>query len=274
MIHPGAPRHLHRATAQGEQPPGDAKEGLAVIVRRLSLIRLAAEAFIAVQNQRAIRGKIEAVGEVRRRGFDAPAPVHLAETPVVDEGVEGRSGDPRLPPAAARQRRGEEMIRGARRRRMAQVEGAVGPAFPLRAGLQSHAKQRPLRAIARAVVAQNIGGQIPPFDAKARMRAVILREDELTAGQNRLEPLGLVGEPGVAFGAHSGRGEKQQRGQDAAAVKRHLRRLSARRRAACARGAAPGERRRGAPRRGRELASPPTARERDDRAAASRRRAH
>ncbi len=159
------------------------QEGVAVVVRGLAVAGLQAEAAVALQHQRAARlelqreGEAVAAGPHVHAGFRPPG-----KGPVVDPGAEGgrlRAGVPY--PAAGQALCSQVIVRGGDAG-MAHPDVAVVPAGRVRVGAQSVAEQGPLGAVVVPLCVPEIGGDVPPLDAEARMGAVVGGEDELPAG--------------------------------------------------------------------------------------------
>src|SRR5690606_22800379 len=93
--------------------------------------------------------------------------------------------------------------------------GAV-PAGCLIAGAQGGAEERPLCAPVTSLLVRQVCRDVPPFDAKAVMRAVIAWKLELMATRHRSEVAGLLAQPrkagiGLRFGRLVARGKQRQR---------------------------------------------------------------
>src|SRR5579883_791923 len=113
--------------------------------------------------------------------------VHCFEAthlPSIDPGVKRFGIDAGLAYAAAGKGLAEAMGVDAGDRSMPHPDLLIGPSFRLRARMHGLAKQGPLRAIGRAIRIAEIGGHIPPLDAKIRMWAVIGGKDEFSVGSN------------------------------------------------------------------------------------------
>src|SRR5579859_3726840 len=105
--------------------------------------------------------------------------------PGIDPGMEGRGFNARLPNAAAGKRLAETVDIGARSRGVRHPDLLIGPAFRLRTRRHRLSEQRPLRAIGGASGINEVGSDVPPFDAEVRVRAVISRKNELLVRDDR-----------------------------------------------------------------------------------------
>ncbi|MNP34243.1 hypothetical protein D3C76_1275190 [compost metagenome] len=88
------------------------------------------------------------------------------------------------------------MHRGRCYRRVAQPYRLVAPASRFGRRLQGTAKKCPLHAELAALIILEVGGDVPPFDAKTIMRAMIRREAEHPAGHNLGKRGGLFAKAG------------------------------------------------------------------------------
>ena len=91
------------------------------------------------------------------------------------------------------------MCRRRRHRRMPQPDHLIAPPRLLRHGFEGAAKQRPLQAELIALTILEIGGDVPPLDAKSIMRAVIRRKTEHPPRHHRCVRLSLIAHPGKAL---------------------------------------------------------------------------
>ncbi|MNY12130.1 hypothetical protein D3C86_1451970 [compost metagenome] len=125
---------------------------------------------------------------------------HLtAESPVINPCVERRQADSGLTDAAPGIAFGRAMRRRRGHRRMPEPDCLVFPTSHLGRGFQGAAKQRPLRTEFLAVFVLEIGGDVPPFNTKTVVGAVIRRKAELPTGNDRREGRRLVAQPREAF---------------------------------------------------------------------------
>src|SRR5262249_48946085 len=77
----------------------------------------------------------------------------------------------------------------------------IGPAFTLRPRLRGLAEQRPLQAARRAAAVDEVRREIPPLDAKLRMRSAISGEGEHFSRRHLRKAVGSLTEPGIALRA-------------------------------------------------------------------------
>src|SRR5208337_4780946 len=230
-IHPRKTRQLNLPSMKHEDPI-DLEEGLAEIVGGAPIVRFAAEAVVAMENKRLVGGKIERIAKARAVGRDFCArkrrPGRLQarawrllarlEDPVVDPRAKRLRGYPGLFDAAAGEGLCEQMLGGGGHRRMAHPDRLVGPALALVSRRASLAEQRPLNAVGGAGFVLKIGGQIPPFRAKAGMRAKISRENQRRSRDRLIKTPGVCTQPREPFVDPSGEGrrrrEQGQRGKN------------------------------------------------------------
>src|ERR1700738_1937055 len=88
---------------------------------------------------------------------------------------------------------------GARGSRMAHPDLLIGPSLLLRAGLHRQTEQGPLRAQGCAGGIDKVRRQVPPLDAKLRMRTMIGRKGKCLAGSDSGESLAADAKPGKAL---------------------------------------------------------------------------
>src|SRR5947209_17003997 len=88
---------------------------------------------------------------------------------------------------------------GARDRRMRHPDLLIGPAFALRSRLRRLAEQRPLQAASRTAAVDQVRREIPPLDAKLRMRPVIGWEGEGLSRCDLRKAIGRLAEAGIAL---------------------------------------------------------------------------
>src|SRR3954465_2422437 len=79
----------------------------------------------------------------------------------------------------------------------------IGPALALRPRLRRLAKQRPLQAASRAAAIDEVRREIPPLDAKLRMRRMIARKGECLSRRDLGKAVGCLAEPGIALRARA-----------------------------------------------------------------------
>ncbi|MCY1313668.1 hypothetical protein D9M70_642150 [compost metagenome] len=84
-------------------------------------------------------------------------------------------------------------------RRVAEPDRLVAPAAGLGRGIQGTAEQRPLHAELMPLGILEIGGDVPPLDAKTFMKAMVGGETEHPPRHNRRERDSLVAEAGKAL---------------------------------------------------------------------------
>ena len=107
----------------------------------------------------------------------------------------------------------------ARHRRMAHPHLLVGPAGALWPGICRMAKERPLHAVGRPCRVLEIGGDVPPFDAKLGMRAMVRRKNELLSRDHGREAGRFLAETRKSSGQHAG---SKARGRSAIAMRSGL----------------------------------------------------
>ena len=155
-------------------------------------------ALVALQHQRPPGGQVQRIAEPLIGGSQGqPGQRILARIgsrnhlPFIDPGPErGRPADlhPRLTDPSPRQTFGDVMLIKGRHRRMTHPKLRALPAFPLdRSGRA--AEQRPLHPVLRPIRPGQVGGQIPPFDAKRGVRAMICRKLQHRRAVGQGEPL-------------------------------------------------------------------------------------
>jgi hypothetical protein len=87
----------------------------------------------------------------------------------------------------------------------------IGPSFQLRARAHRLAKQRPLHAVSRAIPVRQIERDIPPLDAKIRMRTMIGREGEPLARDDGCKSITVHAKSGKALGQNMLLSDKQRK---------------------------------------------------------------
>ena len=157
-----------------------------------------------------IIAEIGAGGGNLQRGIGiGPLGGDAGHMPVVNprrEGVGLRAG---LTDAAACKAFGAEMALWRGQPGMAHPDLRAVPTFRV-VGCKGGTEQRPLRAVVAAIRALQRGGQIPPFDAILRVRAVIARELQCAAAFGNGEPV-CVGPKAREPLRQSGWGQKKAR---------------------------------------------------------------
>ncbi len=128
--------------------------------------------------------------------FDATAAL---QRPVIDPRPERLGLHAGLADTSTRQGFAELMATGTGQRRMSHPQVRAVPAGSLGAWAQGRAKQRPLRAPVPPQEVLEVGGDIPPFDAKAIVGPVVTRKFQAMAAAYLAEFARLLPEPGIAL---------------------------------------------------------------------------
>ncbi|MOA00290.1 hypothetical protein D3C78_1196460 [compost metagenome] len=203
-VEPGRPTDL-KGLAVDFQGAAGLEKRLTVVVRGLTLFGLLAEPLVPLQHQRTCRDQPQPVAETLVTGAEQQVGQGIvgcrlaAQLPVVDPCIERRNADTGLTDAATGIALRRVMHRRRRHRRMTEPDRLVLPACHLGGGFQGTAEQRPLRAELMPLSVLQVGGDVPPFDAKAIVGAVIRREAEHPTGHHLGKRSGLVAQPGKTF---------------------------------------------------------------------------
>ena len=192
-VEPRLPRHGDGLAVE-RQAAGRGEIRLAVVIGRLTAFRLAAVATVALQHQRPFGIEPQRIVETgaRRRQSQRRERIvrqrrHRRHPPCVDPRLERRGGDSGLPDAAARESFGETMRGRAGDSGVTHPDLLAVPTLALRAGRHRLPEQRPLRAVGRAARIVEVGGDVPPFNAKVRMRAEVAGKHETFSRHHRRE---------------------------------------------------------------------------------------
>ncbi|MNH90681.1 hypothetical protein D3C73_432250 [compost metagenome] len=203
-VEPGRATDL-KGLAVDVQGAAGLEKRLAVVIRGLTLFGFLAEAPVPLKHQRTCRSQPQPVAETPVAGTELQVGQRVVgsrlatQLPVVDPRVERRDADTGLTDAATGITFGRVMRRRRCHRRVAEPDRLILPAQHLGGGFQGTAEQGPLRAKLMPLIVLQVGRDIPPFDAKAVVRAVIRREAEHPTGHHRGERNGLVAQPGKAL---------------------------------------------------------------------------
>ena len=229
-VHPGQAGDVDGLVVDGDAAARLEKR-LAVIIRRLSALRFAAVAGVALQHQRPVGVEPQRIAEIGARRLeverrDASASRMPSSPRISQESIQARNGlglDAGLADAAAR--KGFADSDGCRRAspRHGPSRSAGWPSPRCCApGCSGLTKQRPLRAIGRAAGVHEIRGHVPPLDAKLRMRAVIGGKRKALAGHDGCKSFRVLAEPGKALRARALPPSAEQRRAPPAKARRDM----------------------------------------------------
>ncbi|MNP10788.1 hypothetical protein D3C76_1029490 [compost metagenome] len=179
----------------------DLVERLAVVVRRLTLAGFFAVALCAMQHQRPRAQQVQAVSKTFAAGdhLQLPDVIATLQRPVIYPGPERLAGNTRLADTAARQGFAGLMATRAGQRRMPHPQVGAAPVGSFRAGAQGRAEQGPLCPPLTPLSVLEIGGDVPPLDAKAIVRSVIARKLQYMIARHLPEGVRLLTQAGKTF---------------------------------------------------------------------------
>ncbi|MNE42010.1 hypothetical protein D3C80_1361160 [compost metagenome] len=151
------------------------------------------------------QGPIAAQLQVVAKAFTSSDHLQMINTapalqrPVIDPRPERLGLHPRLADTAARQGFARLMAARVGQRRVAHPQVRAVPAGGLGAGAQGRAEQRPLRAPVPSQGVLEVGGDIPPLDAKAIVGTVVAWKLQAMVAGYLAEFARLLPESGIAL---------------------------------------------------------------------------
>ena len=181
--------------------PAHTVKRLAVIVRGLPLAGFLAVTLVAVQHQGAITAQTQVVAKTFATGshlqaFDArPA----LQRPIIDPGPERLGLHAGLADTAARQGFARLVTTRPGQGRVPHPQVGAVPVGGFRAGAQGRAEQGPLGAPVTPLGVLEVGSDVPPFDAKAIVCAMVTREFQAMRAGHLVETVRLLPQPGIAW---------------------------------------------------------------------------
>ncbi|RWW90648.1 hypothetical protein BHE74_00007522 [Ensete ventricosum] len=188
-VEPGGAADLVGLAVDADTATG-AEKRLAVVVGRLALVGFSAVALLALQHQGTAGGQVQVVGELRTTGLE----LHISQRaccarlsgkiPIVDPGIERHRLRAGLADPATGETLSRVVLGSGGDGRVPEPHRGIVPAGLSRPRLEGIAKQRPLHAEHVALGVLEVGGDVPPLDAKARMRAMVLGKAEDLAGHH------------------------------------------------------------------------------------------
>ncbi|MNP50892.1 hypothetical protein D3C76_1451820 [compost metagenome] len=128
--------------------------------------------------------------------FDAPPAL---QRPIIDPRPERLGLHTGLADTAARQGFARLVTTRPGQGRVPHPQVGAVPVGGFRAGAQGRAEQGPLRAPVTPLGVLEVGGDVPPFDAKAIVRAMVTRELQAMRTGHLAETVCLLPEPGIAL---------------------------------------------------------------------------